>query len=103
MTGWLWKAWREHHPELAAAPPRSACADVVIVVEARAEGGAVHTAKCALKEDRPVLVVDWSREHPGEGNRQLLAEGGRVLQVGEDVVAAVREAVRGACGGHPAA
>jgi len=74
-------------------------ADVVIVVEARAEGGAVHTAKCATEEGRPVMVV----QVPATGNRQLLAEGAQAIHAGEDVVAAVREAVRQACGGDPAA
>ena len=75
---------------------------MVIVIQARAEGGAVHTAKCAMREGRPVLVTEWPAGHPaggpalsaGEGNRQLLAEGGRTLEVGGDVVGAVREAVR---------
>jgi DNA processing protein len=70
-------------------------ADVVIVVEARAEGGAVHTAKCALKEGRPVLVTEWPAGHGAGGNRQLLGEGARGLELGGDVVGAVRGVVRG--------
>ena len=54
------------------------------MIEAAPEGGAVHTAKCALKENRPVLVV----ELPAGGNRELLAEGARSLPRGDDVVAA---------------
>jgi predicted Rossmann fold nucleotide-binding protein DprA/Smf involved in DNA uptake len=67
----------------------------VIVVEARAEGGAVHTAKCALKEGRPVLAVEWPAGRPAGGNRQLLGEGARALQPGEDVVAAFESAAEG--------
>jgi len=70
-----------------------ACA--VIVVEARAEGGAVHTANCALKEGRPVLAIEWPAGHPAGGNRQLLAEGARALQPGEDIVAAFESAAEG--------
>ena len=40
----------------------------VIVVEARAEGGAVHTAKCALKEGRPVLAIEWPAGQVGYGS-----------------------------------
>jgi DNA processing protein len=54
-------------------------AQAVIVVEARASGGAVHTGKCALKEGRPVLAVEWPYGHAAPGNRELLAEGARPL------------------------
>jgi DNA processing protein len=53
-------------------------ADAVIVVEARPDGGAVHTAKFALQMGRPVHVVDWPGRQP-PGNTQLLAEGARRL------------------------
>jgi DNA processing protein len=61
--------------------------DAVIVVEARADGGAVHTARFALQEDRPVFVVDWP-DMPS-GNRQLLAEGARRLDSLDDLLAAI--------------
>jgi DNA processing protein len=64
--------------------------DAVIVVEARAEGGAVHTAKCALDENRPVLAVDWPEDELG-GSRQLLALGAKPLAPGEDVVRIVTD------------
>jgi DNA processing protein len=58
--------------------------EAVIVAEARADGGAVHTAKCALQEGRRVLVVSWSEMPPG--NRQLLAEGADRIDPEEDVL-----------------
>lgn len=52
----------------------------------------MHTAKCARKEGRPVLAVEWPAGHPAGGNRELLAEGARALQPGEDIVAAFESA-----------
>lgn len=67
-------------------------AEAVIVVEARAGGGAVHTAKCALKESRPVLAVAWPGEARGAGSREVIAEGGEPLNPGEDLLARVSAA-----------
>lgn len=67
-------------------------ADAVIVVEARAEGGAVQTANCALQEGRPVLVVDWP-ESPAGGNKQLLGAGTIPLPPGADPLVAFAEAI----------
>jgi len=47
----------------------------------------VHTAKCALKEGRPVLATEWPAGHPAGGNRELLAEGAKALRPSGDVVA----------------
>ncbi len=69
-------------------------ADAVIVVEARAEGGAVHTAKCARQAGRPVLAVAWEQDHPAPGNRQLLRGGAKALEPGADVAAALEELIR---------
>jgi DNA processing protein len=60
-------------------------AQAVIVVEARAAGGAVHTARCGLKEGRPVFAVEWPKDHPAPGNRELLSEGARRLPVGGEL------------------
>ena len=63
-------------------------AEAVVVVEARAEGGAVHTAKCALEEGTPVLAVRWP-ESRGGGNAQLLAEGARPVSDPEEIAALI--------------
>jgi DNA processing protein len=67
-------------------------ADAVIVIEARSEGGAVGTAKCALQESRPVLVVDWPHPAAG-GNRELLRAGTIPLLPGADPLVAFTEAI----------
>lgn len=68
-------------------------ADAVIVVEARAEGGAVHTANCARQEGRPVLVVDWPTVGCSAGNGRLLAQGAMALAPGADPLCAFTEAL----------
>jgi DNA processing protein len=70
-----------------------ACA--VVVVEARAEGGAVHTAKCAMKEGRPVFAAEWPAGHRAPGNRQLLAEGAIPFRPEDDVAAAFDSVIEG--------
>jgi predicted Rossmann fold nucleotide-binding protein DprA/Smf involved in DNA uptake len=55
----------------------------------------VHTAKCALKEGRPVLVTQWPGGHAAGGNRELLADGAAALQPGDDVVAAFESLFEG--------
>ena len=65
-------------------------ASAVIIVEARAEGGAVHTAKCALREGRPVFAVASQDRRRAPGNAQLLAEGARPLITPQDALAVVR-------------
>jgi DNA processing protein len=69
--------------------------DAVIVVEARAEGGAVHTANCARQEGRPVLVVDWPGGESAAGNRQLLRGGATPVPPGADPLSAFTEALEG--------
>jgi DNA processing protein len=76
-------------------------ADAVIVIEARARGGAVHTGRCAIKEGRPVFAVAWPQEERGPGNRELIAEGVEALGIGDDVLTRVNEAV-GRDRGNPA-
>jgi DNA processing protein len=68
-------------------------AEAVIVVEARAGGGAVHTGRCAIKEGRPLFAVAWDQQGRGPGNRELIAEGAELLEVGEDVLARLRRSV----------
>lgn len=70
-------------------------ADAVIVIEARAEGGAMHTANCARQEGRPVLVVDWPGGESAAGNRQLLRGGALPLSPGADPLSAFTEALEG--------
>lgn len=68
-------------------------AEAVIVIEARARGGAVHTGRCAVKEGRPLFAVAWVEEERGPGNRELMVEGAELLEVGEDVLARLSQSV----------
>lgn len=61
-------------------------ADAVVVVEAREEGGAVHTAKCARAERRPVVALRWPADLSSSGNTQLLSEGALGVPVDGDIV-----------------
>jgi DNA processing protein len=68
----------------------AALADVVVVVEAAARGGALHTARWALDYDRPLLVPPGSRRNPvAEGTNQLLREGAHPLLEPSDVLEAL--------------
>jgi len=49
--------------------------DAVIVVETEVDGGAMHAARFALAQGRPVYTFDW----PATGNRALLANGAVAL------------------------
>jgi DNA processing protein len=52
-------------------------ADVVVVVESHATGGALLTAELALERNRPVLAVPGAVRSPASrGTNDLLAEGG---------------------------
>jgi DNA processing protein len=67
-------------PERWRFPARNriiaALADVVVVVESRAGGGAMHTVAEALRRDRPVLAVPGPVRSPAsEGANRLLADG----------------------------
>ena len=68
----------------------AALADVVVVVEAAATGGALHTARWALDYDRPLLVPPGSRRNPvAAGTNQLLREGAHPLLEPSDVLEAL--------------
>jgi len=69
-------------------------AQATIVVEARADGGAVHTAKLARREGRPVLVVKWPTDHSSTGNRQLISEGLLTASAEEGPAAALAAAMK---------
>lgn len=53
----------------------SGLADALIVVETDADGGAMHAARFAAAQGRPVYALDL----PASGNRALLAGGARPL------------------------
>jgi len=69
-------------------------AQATIVVEARADGGAVHTANLARREGRPVLVVKWPTDHSSTGNRQLISGGGLSVPAEEGPAAALAAAMK---------
>lgn len=71
--------------------------EAVIVIASRADGGAVHTARTALREGRAVFAVKWEEGELG-GNGQLLGEGAGALRPEDDVCAASR---RGDPAGRP--
>jgi len=60
-------------------------AEVVIVIAARPDGGAVHTARTALREGRAVFAVKWDEDESG-GNRQVLDDGASALTPQDDVL-----------------
>ena len=99
----------------------AALADVVVVVEATARGGARITAERAVEYGRPVLAMPGSRRNPAaEGTNALIADGAEPLLEPGDVVLALgltpgarghdprvrpegdAAAVLRACGGEPA-
>ena len=49
----------------------------------------MHTAKCALREGRPVYAVAWPSGCVAAGNGELLAERAAPLPVGGDAYSAV--------------
>lgn len=53
----------------------SGLSDAVIVVETDVDGGAMHAARFARQQGRPVYALDL----PASGNRALLAEGAQCL------------------------
>jgi DNA processing protein len=68
----------------------AALADVVVVVEATATGGARITAQHALDYGRPVLAVPGSRRNPAAaGTNALIADGAHPLLEWSDVVLAL--------------
>ena len=68
----------------------AALADVVVVVEAAARGGALSTAAAALRLGRPVFAQPGSRRNPvAAGTNALIADGALVLLDPTDVIVAV--------------
>jgi DNA processing protein len=68
----------------------AALADVVVVIEATARGGARITAEHALAYDRPVLAVPGSRRNPAAaGCNALIADGAHPLLDAGDVFVAL--------------
>ncbi|MEY4008230.1 MAG: hypothetical protein RLZZ467_1297, partial [Gemmatimonadota bacterium] len=68
----------------------AALADVVVVVEAAARGGALSTAAAALRLGRPVFAQPGSRRNPvAAGTNALIADGAHPLLDPTDVVVAV--------------
>ena len=81
-------------PERRRFPVRNriiaALADVVVVVEATATGGARITARHALEYGRPILAVPGSRRNPAAaGTNALLADGAHPLLEWSDVLIAL--------------
>jgi DNA processing protein len=65
-------------------------ADVVVVVEATARGGARITAERAVEYNRPVLAMPGSRRNPAaEGTNALIADGAEPLLEPSDVLLAL--------------
>ncbi|WP_334144651.1 DNA-processing protein DprA [Rhabdothermincola sp.] len=66
----------------------AALADIVVVVESHARGGALHTATEAAQRGRPVMAVPGSvRAHASEGTNRLFDEGAHVCLGAGDVLA----------------
>lgn len=66
----------------------AALAEVVVVVECHAEGGALHTVRAARRRQVPVAAVPGSlRTSAAEGTNALLVEGASCVRGGADVVA----------------
>jgi DNA processing protein len=62
----------------------SALADVVVVVEASARSGSLHTARFAARQGRIVAAVPGST-----GTDRLLTAGAALIETADDVIAAV--------------
>ncbi len=72
---------------------QSALSRGVLVVEARAQGGSMSTARHAVEQGRRLYVVDWLEpKETAEGTRKLLAEEARPV-TGPDDVPAIRLAL----------
>ena len=65
----------------------AALADVVVVVECHADGGALHTVRAARRRQVPVAAVPGSlRCSASEGTNALLAEGAFCVRDGRDML-----------------
>lgn len=98
----LTKARTHHFP--ARNTLIAAMSLAVVVVEAGETSGALLTAKSAAELGRDVFAVpgDVTRAN-SRGSNRLLAEGAGVCTCGEDVIAALAEAIRAAGRPGPAA
>ena len=73
----------EVHPSLPSNAPRlvsrnrmiSAMSRAVIVVESDEDGGAMHTARFASEQGRPIYTFAW----PAAGNQKLIRQGAAVI------------------------
>ncbi len=103
------KQWHERAIVLSEVPPDAewssnaavarnrliaALASVLVVVETRAKGGAMHTFRDAQAVNRPIFVVKYEKPPPSaSGNNLAIAQGGLPLSRLSDVqqiIAAVR-------------
>ncbi|MFN0088813.1 MAG: DNA-processing protein DprA [Acidimicrobiales bacterium] len=67
----------------------AALADVTVVVESRARGGSLHTAKAAEALGRPVLAAPGPVQAPqAEGSNRLLRDGAHPVLAVEDIFTA---------------
>lgn len=65
----------------------AALADIVVVVESHARGGALHTATEAAQRGRPVMAVPGSvRSNASEGANRLFEDGAHVCLGPDDVL-----------------
>lgn len=72
----------------------AACADAVVVVEAREKSGALNTATHARRIGRPLLAVPGDVDRPASrGCHALLRAGARLCEGPADVLAAIAHAV----------
>jgi len=101
----LWSRVREHglivgenrfgtRPSREIFPVRNriiaALASSVVIVEAAAKGGAMHTARAALDLAKVVYAIPGSRRNPmAEGCNRLLADGAQPLVDPLDIIVAV--------------
>lgn len=64
---------------------QSALSKAVVVVESRAQGGSLQTARYAIRQGRLLFAVDWGETKPtAAGLRTLLREGALPLQRAAD-------------------
>ena len=80
----------------------SGLARVVVVVQSRSQGGAMHAAEYALRQGRVLCAVRWPDDVPqGKGPAQLISKGAVVVSSPEDVLEVVERVRRGAMPTRP--